>query len=119
MLPGQIDANRAVEVIADGGTRGLIWALCGAVCALAAALIWLGRRHVTSLAENQRLLLDISAAHATALRALVEDTTRALTSVTASVEDILEGVGALRDASRVLEALSNEEFARATRRSTR
>ncbi len=120
LMLAQIDPNRAVEVIADGGTRGLIWALCAAIVALSGALLWLGRRHVTTLDTNQKLLLDTHAAHAAALRALVEETTRALTSVTGSVEDILEGVGALQDASRVLQALSNEELTRATgRRSSR
>ncbi len=122
MLPmlAQIDPNRAVEAIADGGTRGLIWALCIAVAALVGALLWLGKRHVTSLDDNQKQILALHAAHATALTGLVKETTEALVSVTGSVEDILEGVGALQDASRVLQALSNEELARATsRRSSR
>lgn len=111
-----IDPNRAVDLIADGGTRGLIWALCAAILALAACLAWIGRRHIIALDAHRTELSALHKAHADSLHALVRETTQALTSVTGSVEDIVEGVGALEDASRVLQALAAGELARTTTR---
>lgn len=104
----------AIDHITDGGTRGLLWALCIAVVALTAAVCWLARRLLLAQEVAATTARDVATAHATALStaqsayaatilSISERMTSHVAAMTASTEAVLEVVAAMQDTASLLE----------------
>lgn len=123
-LLGQLSPE-ALDRIAQGGTRGLIYALTGALVAVCLGGAWLLRQHLTTAqrfqeamqatqAEHTRTLREVQTAHAreiltvqqasaTALTALTERVTTTMGDMHGVARDLRDAVDSVAEMARTLE----------------
>lgn len=121
---GQLSPE-ALDRIAQGGTRGLIYALTGALVAVCLGGAWLLRQHLSTAArfqesmqavqaEHTRTLREVQSAHAreiltvqqasaTALTALTERVTSTMGDIHGVARDLRDAVDSVAEMARTLE----------------
>lgn len=124
VLLGQVSPE-AMDRIAQGGTRGLIYALTGALVAVCLGGAWLLRQHLGTAArfqesmqavqaEHTRTLREVQTAHAreiltvqqssaTALTALTERVTTTMGDIHGVARDLRDAVDSVAEMARTLE----------------
>lgn len=104
----------AIGHIADGGTRGLLWALCIAILGLSASVVWLSRKLLAAQDAYSVVVREITVAHATALSqvhtasaatvlTISERMTTHVGALTSSTEAVLDVVSTMQDTAKLLE----------------
>lgn len=115
----------AIDRISQGGTQGLIYALTGAVVALAFAGAWLLREHLRAAAKqaesmqtvqthhaeamqavqsaHAKEILTVQSASATTLQALTERVTESMGTMNATARDLRDAITAAQEMTRTLE----------------